>query len=424
MNIKNKLIIALISSCMMIICIAVIIHAKTNNSVVGLNNIANLQIRNVKTDNELNDMVLARNNAFNDYWPYWLETTKEMGWTNGKSDDELYQEQWDLVKPDFDFGFLINCLKTDKYLLQYAQAERLGYLFSNTQYWSVESSNFTLEGNYITDINEYFSDVVYKVAIDNEEKEFITDINKIEDILLDANISSVTEVKLFSLLDLMSFMYIKGDAEEYIIKVSDHIGQNGYIPDIERFKLYPAKTVINEIVKLAEDDQFSYNKHLPQNSALQKSTYEAEAESLQQEGLLQGNENGLDLLKPLTRAEAVTLLIRAMGLEDQIANYTVSQFADIASDNWTSPYAALAKEKGITNGISDTEFAPDDPVTADQFATFTLRAAGESNFDYTQGIQILIDRGIITEEESETMDLFTRGDMAKIIYEAREEGLL
>ena len=424
MNIKNKLIIALISSCMMIICIAVIIHAKTNNSVVGLNNIANLQIRNVKTDNELNDMVLARNNAFNDYWPYWLETTKEMGWTNGKSDDELYQEQWDLVKPDFDFGFLINCLKTDKYLLQYAQAERLGYLFSNTQYWSVESSNFTLEGNYITDINEYFSDVVYKVAIDNEEKEFITDINKIEDILLDANISSVTEVKLFSLLDLMSFMYIKGDAEEYIIKVSDHIGQNGYIPDIERFKLYPAKTVINEIVKLAEDDQFSYNKHLPQNSALQKSTYEAEAESLQQEGLLQGNENGLDLLKPLTRAEAVTLLIRAMGLEDQTANYTVSQFADIASDNWASPYAALAKEEGITNGISDTEFAPDDPVTADQFATFTLRAAGESNFDYTQGIQILIDRGIITEEESETMDLFTRGDMAKIIYEAREEGLL
>ena len=182
MNIKNKLIIALISSCMMIICIAVIIHAKTNNSVVGLNNIANLQIRNVKTDNELNDVVLARNNAFNDYWPYWLETTKEMGWTNGKSDDELYQEQWDLVKPDFDFGFLINCLKTDKYLLQYAQAERLGYLFSNTQYWSVESSNFTLEGNYITDINEYFSDVVYKVAIDNEEKEFITDIYKIEDI--------------------------------------------------------------------------------------------------------------------------------------------------------------------------------------------------------------------------------------------------
>ena len=424
MNIKNKLIIALISSCMMIICIAVIIHAKTNNSVVGLNNIANLQIRNVKTDNELNDMVLARNNAFNDYWPYWLETTKEMGWTNGKSDDELYQEQWDLVKPDFDFGFLINCLKTDKYLLQYAQAERLGYLFSNTQYWSVESSNFTLEGNYITDINEYFSDVVYKVAIDNEEKEFITDINKIEDILLDANISSVTEVKLFSLLDLVSFMYIKGDTEEYMIKVSDHVGQNGYIPDIERFKLYPAKTVINEIVKLAEDDQFSYNKRLPQNSALQKSTYETEAQQLQQQGLLQGNENGLDLLKPLTRAEAVTLLIRAMGLENQTANYTVSQFADIASDNWASPYAALAKEEGITNGISDTEFAPDDPVTADQFATFTLRAAGESNFDYTQGIQILIDRGVITEEESETMDLFTRGDMAKIIYEAREEGLL
>ena len=102
----------------------------------------------------------------------------------------------------------------------------------------------------------------------------------------------------------------------------------------------------------------------------------------------------------------------------------MSQFADIPSENWAAPYAALAKDEGITNGISDTEFAPDDPVTADQFATFTLRAAGESDFDYTEGIQILIDRGIITEEQSETMDLFTRGDMAKIIYEARENGLL
>ena len=102
----------------------------------------------------------------------------------------------------------------------------------------------------------------------------------------------------------------------------------------------------------------------------------------------------------------------------------VSQFTDISSDNWVSPYAALAKEYGITNGVSDTEFAPDDPVTAEQFATFTLRAAGESDFDYMQGIQILLDRGIITEKESETMDLFTRGDMAKIIYEAKEKGLL
>ncbi len=425
MKAGNKSIISLISACMVIICMLAVPQVKANDSVDGLStNIENLQIRNVKTNSELDDITLARKNAFDAYWPYWLETTKEMGRTYGQSDDELYREQWGYVKPDFDNGFLISCLRTVKYLLQYAQAEQLGYLFSNTEYWSVGSSNFTLEGDYIENINEYFSDVVCKVAIDDEEKEFVTDISKIEDILLDADVSSVTEVKLFSLLDLVLFMYIKGDAEEYMIKVSDHVGQSGYIPNIERFKLYPAKTVFNDIVKLAEDDQFSYNKSVSKNIALQKPAYETEAQQLQQQGLLQGNENGLDLLKPLTRAEAVTLLIRAMGLEDQTANYTVSQFADIASDNWASPYAALAKEKGITNGVSDTEFAPDDPVTADQFATFTLRAAGESDFDYTQGIQILIDRGIITEEESETMDLFTRGDMAKIIYEAREKGLL
>ena len=36
---------------------------------------------------------------------------------------------------------------------------------------------------------------------------------------------------------------------------------------------------------------------------------------------------------------------------------------------------------------------------------------------------IMIDEEIITPENAETMDLFTRGDMAKIIYEARERNL-
>jgi hypothetical protein len=113
-----------------------------------------------------------------------------------------------------------------------------------------------------------------------------------------------------------------------------------------------------------------------------------------------------------------------MGLESETANYTTSEFSDIASDNWAAPYAALAKEKGITDGISETEFAPDEYVTSNQFATFTLRAIGENDFDYTDGTKILIDKGIITEEQAETMDLFTRGDMAKIIYEVYNSELL
>ncbi len=118
-------------------------------------------------------------------------------------------------------------------------------------------------------------------------------------------------------------------------------------------------------------------------------------------------------------------MIRAMGLEQSaLVNVSTSVFTDMYNTEWAIPYVMCAYENGITTGTEEGLFNPEGPVTADQFATFTLRAAGESDFDYTEGMQILIDRGIITEEQSETMDLFTRGDMAKIIYEARENGLL
>jgi hypothetical protein len=49
---------------------------------------------------------------------------------------------------------------------------------------------------------------------------------------------------------------------------------------------------------------------------------------------------------------------------------------------------------------------------------------GEPEFDWEQALNMLIERGIITQEQAETMDLFTRGDMAKIIYEAKRQGLI
>ena len=36
----------------------------------------------------------------------------------------------------------------------------------------------------------------------------------------------------------------------------------------------------------------------------------------------------------------------------------------------------------------------------------------------------MIERGIITAEDTKAMDLFTRGDMAKIIFESRAHGLI
>ena len=154
----------------------------------------------------------------------------------------------------------------------------------------------------------------------------------------------------------------------------------------------------------------------------EKETFETESLALQSEGLLNGNEKGLDLLKPLTRIEAATMLLRAMG-ESETAEAQSVGFDDVPSTHWGYGAAVKAQQLGIVNGVGNNNFAPDDKVTATQFATMVLRASHTTDFDWTTALNMIIEQGIITEENAKTMDLFTRGDMAKIIYEARAKGL-
>lgn len=41
----------------------------------------------------------------------------------------------------------------------------------------------------------------------------------------------------------------------------------------------------------------------------------------------------------------------------------------------------------------------------------------------TEKLNTFVERGLITSEQAEKMDLFTRGDMAKIIYEAKQRNM-
>ena len=74
--------------------------------------------------------------------------------------------------------------------------------------------------------------------------------------------------------------------------------------------------------------------------------------------------------------------------------------------------------------MGDGLFAPEESISADQFVALLLRSVQGQDFDWTQAVELLISRGVITQEDADTMDLFTRADMAKIIYEAREKGLI
>ncbi len=347
---------------------------------------------------------------------------------------EHINEYRDRAQIDWSKAVKFHYFENSKYLLQYIRNGCPEYL-EDAVYWFLpsESTLYTTDGasdeyyetaTYTTDYTPVKSGYEVKQIMNDESYKYLDNTADLESALNELHAGECYSTELLSLNGLDTILYLKCDNGNYASMIYESVKSNIPKPDIENFSVYLAEDLIRLIGERGSYRENWYDGISTSQMLTKKQSYAFEAEFLQSQGLLYGNENGLDLLKPLTRAEAVTLLIRALGLESEAVKYTTSAFTDIPSDNWASPYAALAKDKGIAAGISETEFAPNEPVTADQFAAFTLRAMGESNFDYTQGIEMLIDREIITADEAETMDLFTRGDMAKIVYEAREKGLL
>lgn len=352
------------------------------------------------------------------FWNEYLPATKKLGRVN-TSDDEEYKNVLDRSRPNYTYGILVTNFK-NKYARQYSEHGVFNYLFDNNQYWVTVHQNgigmaaaFSLNGTRIYDYNT--------ITITQEMIDFLKDEKSIEDQLLAKGETKVDDLKVFSVRDGLTLFYIRCDSNEYLIKLCGYTGAKECIPQIQEYTLYPAQEVI-EALASHDGDDWHYRQLIARDMVQTKPVYTTEAQSLQEEGLLTGNENGLDLLKPLTRIEATAILVRAMGLEDTQTS-AISYFADIQSDNWGAKYANIAKDKGITTGIGDDLFAPNDTITASQFATLILRNMGE-NPDWQTAINTFVERGLITSEQAEKMDLFTRGDMAKIIYETQQRGLL
>ncbi|MBO5973150.1 MAG: S-layer homology domain-containing protein, partial [Clostridia bacterium] len=137
-------------------------------------------------------------------------------------------------------------------------------------------------------------------------------------------------------------------------------------------------------------------------------------------GLMQGTGGGFDLLRAPTRAEALTMLIRLLGCEEEaLLTYLPHPFEDVP--RWASPYVGYAYYHGITRGVSENRFDPNSPVTAAEYLTFVLRALGYESGEggdfvwddpyalaYAAGI---MPAGVNTRE-------FLRADMAVVSYAA------
>ena len=121
---------------------------------------------------------------------------------------------------------------------------------------------------------------------------------------------------------------------------------------------------------------------------------------------------GIDLKTEVTRKEfaaiAVTLYERITGkvAEDSTENLP---FTDCNKDDSYTRYIAAAYKLGVTNGISETAFAPEQTITREQLATMLFRVIVKAGND-----------GIVMNDVPVTLDEFAFDDDAQISDYAKE----
>ena len=128
-----------------------------------------------------------------------------------------------------------------------------------------------------------------------------------------------------------------------------------------------------------------------------------------------------DLDRAPNRMEAVTMLVRLLGKEEEAnAGTWEIPFTDVK--DWAKPYVGYAYANGLTKGYSEKTFGGTDPVTAAQYLTFVLRAMGYSeadgDFRWDAAWELTDELGITHGEYDASAASFDRGDVAKISWSA------
>ncbi|HBQ64608.1 MAG TPA: glycoside hydrolase [Clostridiales bacterium] len=90
-------------------------------------------------------------------------------------------------------------------------------------------------------------------------------------------------------------------------------------------------------------------------------------------GWMKGTPQGFEPDRAMTRAETATLLVRALGLDNDTPS--APSFDDTRS-HWADRYIRIARGYGIVYGRSETCFAPDEPVLRKELVVLADRCQG------------------------------------------------
>ena len=105
--------------------------------------------------------------------------------------------------------------------------------------------------------------------------------------------------------------------------------------------------------------------------------------NLSKTGVIKGNDKGEALpFSDVTRAEAVAMLMRLLGLSGVAKDKELKQFSDVKKESWYYDAVMSAVYCNITEGDSEDTFSPDRNVTREEMTVLAYRAIKYAGLGY------------------------------------------
>lgn len=139
--------------------------------------------------------------------------------------------------------------------------------------------------------------------------------------------------------------------------------------------------------------------------------------------IMVGDENGnLNLDREVTRAEFITMAVKASPQGDQVGEAATSPYPDVPRKHWSAGYVEAGVRAGLISGYLDGTFRPNNKITLAEGATIALKLLGYTSSDFSGAYptaqmamyhSLGLDQGISARSASQVLD---RRDAMYLFY--------